>query len=222
MRVKRANIDSLNLSSSFIESTIHNESNYIIEDIKTQSVFKANKWKEMFGKPLTRNIIEAKVIHTNLGLTLPLKTFSITPSIQTIEFAGLHGYNERSKHLKIHLEELKEFFQYTRVTRLDIAIDFKDKIPNNIIKALSKHRKSFTYGNTTYYKTNKEKKTNSYFDIKIYNKALKEKLDYSLYRVEFCFKPKYLKKLLFKDIESIYPKLKKAIKKAINLQVEIR
>jgi len=221
MKVKRVYIDSLNLSSNFMESIFYYNQNYTIETVKNKSIFKPKEWSKTFGRALTKNIIEAKIIHSYLGLTIPLKTFSVTPHLQTIEFAGLQGYNERSKLLLQTLEELRDKLQYSKITRLDIAIDFKGNIPSNIIKALLKHRKPFKYGNTTYYKTAKEKKSNSYLDIKIYNKQHQAKLDFKLMRLEFVFKGKYFKKLLLKDINSVYAQIEKTIKKISRLSVKI-
>jgi hypothetical protein len=221
MRVKHGNVDSLNLLSEAMEAIFIYYQGYTIEDVKTKSVFIPKVWSIAFGKSLSKNIIEAKIIHTYLGLKIPLKTFAVTPKSQTVEFAGLHGYNERSEHLMRHLQELKSQLQYARVTRIDIAIDFKDKIPKSIVKVLSKHRKPFKWKNTTYYKTAKEKRTNRVMDIKIYDKALHANLDYELNRLEFCFKSGYLKKLLLKDVKSVYAKMEKSIKKATGLNVKI-
>ena len=105
--------------------------------------------------------------------------------------------------------------------RLDVAIDFKGRIPIKVIKQLTKNRVAFQYKNTTYYKTPKEKKTNRVMDIKIYDKSLYAKLDYPLYRLEFVFKSEYLNKIKLKDIQDIYPKIAKTIKKYTNLTVTI-
>ena len=221
MRYKRVNIDSLNVSDEYLEAMFIYSNNYSLEAITSRRVFNPKAWSIAFGKALKQNIIEAKIIHTYLGLTLPLKIFSVTPKSQTLEFAGLHGYNERSRLLMQHLQELKSQLQYAKVTRIDIAIDFKGKIPKSIIKALSKHREPFKWKNTTYYKTAKEKRTNPFMDIKIYDKALHAKLDYPLYRLEFVFKGRYFKDVLFKDIETSYKKMEKSIKKATGLSVKI-
>jgi len=221
MRYKRVNIDSLNLSDSQMESIFIYHSDYTIEAVKTKSVFYPTVWSQAFGKSLKRNIIEAKIIHTYLGLKLPLKTFAVTPRSQTLEFAGLQGYNERAELLRQTLRELRSQLNSSRVMRIDIAIDFKRKIPKSITQALSKHREPFCYGNTTYYKTAKEKKTNQRMDIKIYNKQIQAKLDYPLYRLEFVFKGSYFNKLLFKDMETAYKKMEKSIKKATGLNVKI-
>jgi len=222
MRYKRANIDSLNLSSGTMESIFIYHSDYTIEPVKTKSLFNPKVWSESFSKSLTRNITEAKIIHTYLGLKIPLKTFAVSPKSQTLEFAGLYGYNERSQLLVQTLRELKSQLQYTRVMRIDIAIDFEGKIPKSIIKVLSRHREPFRYKNTTYYKTAKEKKTNQKMDIKIYDKQKKESLDYPLYRLEFVFKGNYFNKLLFKDIATAHKKMEKSIKKATGLSVKIK
>ena len=221
MRYKRAVIDSLNLSDKHIEAMFIYSQDYSIETVKSKGKFEPKRWGETFGKSLKQNIIEAKIIHTYLGLTLPLKTFSVTPLNQTVEFAGLHGYNERSRLLAQTLRELKSQLDYTRVMRIDVAIDYEGEIPKSIIKSLSRTREPFRHGNTTYYKTAKEKKTNRVMDIKIYNKAHKANLDYPLMRLEFVFKSEYLKKLLFRDIETAYKKMEKSIKKATGLSVKI-
>jgi len=224
MRYKRANIDSLNLSSETMESIFIYNEDYTIEPVKTKSEFVPKVWSKTFGKSLTKNIIEAKIIHTYLGVTLPLKTFAVTPLSQTVEFAGLHGYNERSRLRMQTLQELKSQLNHIRVTRIDVAIDYKGEIPKSIVKALCRTRKQTnykTYPNTTYYKTAKEGKTNQKMDIKIYDKQKKEKLDNPLHRLEFVFKGNYFQKLLLKDIETTYPKMEKSIKKATGLSVKI-
>jgi len=221
MRCKRAVIDSLNLSDKHLEAMFIYNKNYSIETVKSKGRFEPKKWNETFGKSLKQNIIEAKIIHSYLGLTLPLKTFAVTPLNQTVEFAGLHGYNERSQLLEQTLRELKSQLVHTRVMRIDIAIDYEGNIPKHIIRALSKHREPFRYGNTIYYKTEKEKKTNQKMDIKIYNKAHKANLDYPLMRLEFVFKTKYLNRVLLKDLDLAIIKMEKSIKKATGLSVKI-
>lgn len=122
-------IDSLNLAHEQMESIFIYNENYNIEVVKSRSVFTPKIWCVTFGRALTKNIIEAKIIHTYLGLTLPLKTFAITPQNQTVEFAGLHGYNERSQQLMQSLQELWSQLQYARIMRIDVAIDYEGGIP---------------------------------------------------------------------------------------------
>ncbi len=221
MRRKKAMIDSLNLSGNHIEAIFIHKKEYSIETVKSKSRFDPNRWRTIFGEKLKQNIIEAKIIHSYLGSILPLKTFAVSPLRQTLEFAGLHSYNERSKLLVQTLRELKSQLDYTRVMRIDVAIDFEGEIPKTIIKALSTIRDPFQWYNTTYWKTKKEKRSNSYMDIKIYDKSLKEDLDYPLKRLEFCFKGDYFKKLILKDLSLAKKKMEKSIKKAICLTVRI-
>lgn len=225
MKYKRAVIDSLNLSDCHFEAIfIHNE-DYRIETVKSNLIFEPKIWSRAFGKSLTKNITEAKIIHTYRGVRLPLKTFANTPLRQTVEFAGFHGYNDRSEQLVIIFNELQSQLKYTRIMRIDVAIDYPERIPSRIIKAICKTRKPYIpkrYPDTTYYKTSKEKKTNQKMDIKIYNKAVKENLDYPLKRLEFVFKGNYFNKLLLKDLDLAIKKMEKSIKRATGLNVKIK
>ena len=225
MRYKRVNIDSLNLSDEHLEAMFIYNENYSIQSVKSSTVFEPKEWSETFGKPLKKNIIEAKIIHTYRGISLPLKTFSRSPLRQTLEFAGLHGYNERSNTLLITFTELESQLQHNKLTRIDIAIDYKGNIPKSIIKALPRTREPFKCKNTTYWKTPKElenkEKSNPYMDIKIYDKAHHAKLDYPLMRLEFVFKSRYFNGLLLKDLDLAIIKMEKSIKKAISLNVKI-
>ena len=88
----------MNFGGFDLESLFNNE-DYIIEDVKTFGVFNPKRWAETFGKPLTKNIIEAKIIHTLTGLKIPLKRYASAKDIQVIEFAGLHSYDVELKIL---------------------------------------------------------------------------------------------------------------------------
>ena len=105
MRVKRAVIDSLNLSSGSVEDIYNDEKYFSIITVKSIGVHEPDLWKKEFGKLPARNIVEAKILYTNIGLAIPLKRYAVSPQMQTIEFAGLHGYNERSKWLTMLLRE---------------------------------------------------------------------------------------------------------------------
>jgi len=89
MRFKKVNIDSLNLGDEHFISLFMSNKDYSIEAVKSQSVFNPKVWKSTFNKSLTRNIVRADIIHTYLGLTLPLKTQSRSQKMQVLEFAGL-------------------------------------------------------------------------------------------------------------------------------------
>ena len=221
MRCKRANIDSLNLSDSHIESIFIHSEDYIIETVKNKNTFNPERWVQEFGKPLTRNIIEAKIIHTHRGLCLPLKTFASTPLMQTVEFAGFWGYNERSEQMRETFGELESRLQSARVTRLDTAFDYKGEIPRSIMRALAKNRKPFTLKNSVYWKTPKEEKSNKVMNIITYDKSYQIGLDYPLQRLEFSFKTKYLEQVLLKDVDSMFFKMEKSIKRMVGLSSKI-
>lgn len=210
----------MNLSSHSFEHQFSSD-NYIIEDVKTIGTFNPIRWSETFGKALKRNIIEAKILHTSNGLTLPLKRYSASQNKQVLEVAGLYSYNEKSKlkleFIKEHSQELQESF----LNRVDICIDM-EKVPQRVFGKLNSKRKAFQYKNSIYWKTESEKKSNSQMDIKLYNKALKEKLDYPLYRLEFCFKSAYFKNMKLSQMDSkLLSRLEKTIYKFSGLKVKI-
>lgn len=220
MRYKRGSIDSLNLSDEhFISLFIANE-DYTIEAVKSQSVFNPKVWKKTFNKSLTRNIVRADIIHTYLGLSLALKTYSRSQKVQVLEFAGLQGYNERSKLLSIHLKELWSQLQHTRLKRVDIALDW-EKIPYKVFKALKANREPFKWFNSTYYKTAKEKKRNYYINVVAYDKTIKDNLSEPMERLEFSFSGAFFKDMYLKDLPKAIEKMEKAIKKKIGVSVKI-
>ncbi len=214
-------IDSLNFSSLKMESYFSDDENYSIETVKSIGVFEPDRWVQEFKKPLTRNIVEAKILHTSSGLVLPIKRHSRSQKKQVIEFAGLHAYTERAMLLRELLKSLMETIRNEYVTRLDVAIDFEGKIPNKVIKQLCKGRKPFKYMNTTYYKSKSEKKQNNRLNIKTYNKANKEKIGGDIQRLEFVFLRDYFKKVQVKDIRKSFKKMEKTIKRFSGLEVEI-
>lgn len=212
----------MNLSYYSFEHHFSND-NYTIEEVKTVSVFEPKRWSETFKKTLKRHIKEAKILHTSTGLTLPLKRYSALQKKQVLEVAGLQSYNEKSKLKQEFIKENSQSLRDTFINRIDICIDM-EKIPVRVLKKLtSTKRKVFQYKNTTYYKTGSEKKTNPLMDIKIYNKALKESLDYPLHRLEFCFKSAYFKGMQLLEIENkLFQKMEKSILKFSGLKVKIQ
>ncbi len=214
-------IDSLNFNSENLEALFKDDENYIIEQVKSIGVFEPQRWREVFKKSLTKNIIEAKILHTSTGLMLPIKRYSRNPTKQVIEFAGLHGYNEKSELLSELLSLLYRKIQNEQVVRIDVAIDFKGKIPNRVIKKLCEDRKPFRYFNTTYYKSKSEKKSNNRLNIKTYNKSLTKNDTENIHRLEFSFLNDYLRKIKLKDIRKNYAKMEKTIKRFSGLNVEI-
>ena len=220
MKVKGI-VDSLNFCSENLEALFENDENYIIETVKSVGVFEPDVWLKAFKKPLTRNVIEAKILHTSTGLELPIKRYSRSQTKQTLEFAGLHGYNDKSKLLSELLSDLLEHIQEEQIVRLDVAIDFKGLIPNRVIKKLCEDREPFRYWNTTYYKSKSEKKSNNRLNIKTYNKSLTKNETQNIYRLEFSFLSSYLQKIQVKDIEKSFIKMAKTIKRFSGLDVKI-
>jgi len=222
MQVK-GKIDSLNISSFDLEMHIKYKKDYIIEPVKSIGVFNPSRWLEEFKKPLSRNITEAKIIHTSTGLTIPIKRYSRSQERQVIEFAGLKGYNDKSKLLTECLNELLQFMQDDIINRIDVAIDFKGSIPQRVLRALRKNRRMFNWYNSTYAKTKKEKKTNDNINICIYPKHLKNNdLKEEIQRLEFSFKNKYFKKKYkLNNISEAYTKMQKSIKRLCDLEVAI-
>ncbi len=219
MKVKGV-IDSLNFSSGNLEVLFKNSENYSIEPVKSIGVFEPKLWLENFNKPLTKNIVEAKILNTYAGLTLPIKRYSVSQTKQTLEFAGLHGYNDKSKYLSELLKEIWEHIQEEKITRLDVAIDFKGKIPLKVIKKLCKDREPFKFWNTIYYKTKKEKRTNTTLNIKTYNKSRRiNNLTQEVQRLEFSFQGQYLQNMTIKDLDKAFQKMEKTIKKFSGLDV---
>ncbi len=216
-----ARIDSFNVSSDSLEELFCSE-NYIIEPVLGIG-FKDNElWLETFGKYLKRNIIEAKILHTHTGLTLPIKRYSVAKTKQTLEVAGVHSFNEESK-LKISLlKELWSDIQKMSITRLDVAIDFKNGVPKSVIRELKKSRVAFQYKHTKYLKTAKEKKSNPRMNILIYPKHIKDNFDEELWRLEFSFRGAYFNKCCVEDIDIIYKKMTKSIKRLTGLNLVIK
>ena len=204
-----------------MESYFLDYDNYSIEMVKSIGVFEPHRWVQEFKKPLTRNIVEAKILHTSTGLVLPIKRHSRSPQKQTLEFAGLHGYTEKSKLLYGLLSSLLEHIQDEQIVRIDVAVDFKGKIPNRVVKQLCKDRVPFRFWNTTYFKSKSEKKKNYRLNIKTYSKSGKEKLGEEINRLEFVFLRGYFKNIQVKDIEKSFKKMEKTIKRFSGLEVQI-
>ncbi|MDO8454982.1 MAG: hypothetical protein Q7S59_10470 [Sulfurimonas sp.] len=218
--MQRGVIDSMNISSPHLEDYFFSD-DYVIQIIKNHSIFEPKIWLQTFKKSLTRNIVEAKILHTSTGLMLPIKRYAISPHKQTLEFAGLQGYNDKSKLLSELLNGLLEHIQNETVARLDIAIDYKGKVPKKVIKKLCEDREPFRYWNTTYYKTAKEKKSNTRLNIKTYSKSKKENLSDDMERIEFSFTSQYLQNTTVKNLDKLFQKMEKTIKRFSGIEVKI-
>lgn len=221
MRLK-GRMDSLSLRSDDFERLFTSE-DYIIVVAKSIGIFEPKLWSDTFKKSLTKSIIEAKILNTSTGLTIALKRYNRSPTKQTLDIAGLQGYDDKSKLLNDFLQSHFFEFMECELKRIDVCFDFV-KVPNRIIKRLCSNRDIlFTYYNTTYYKTKSEKKTNPILDIKIYNKQEEAKLPRPMERLEFCFKGSYFPKgMKLKDLDKKFiSKMEKSIKRFSGLDVKI-
>jgi hypothetical protein len=213
-------IDSISLRRENFEELFTDE-NYIIVVAKSVGIFEPKLWSDTFKKSLTKSIIEAKILYTSTGLTIALKRYNRSPTKQTLDIAGLCGYDEKSELLNDFLETHFLEFMECEIKRIDICFDFV-KVPNRIIKNLCVNRVPFKFRNTTYYKTPKEKKTNVKLDIKIYNKQKEANLSQQMERIEFCFKGGYFPKgMKLKELEKIISKMEKSIKRFSGIDAKI-
>lgn len=210
MKSKNGNFDSFNFSNENLEYIFTDKNKYNIETVKSKGIFEPKRWSDTFGKSLSRNIVEAKILHTHTGLTIALKRYAINPNMQTLELAGLQGYSDKSLLLHHLLNEIWEQIQECYIRRIDIANDFKI-VPRRIILELKNNRVPFKYKNTEYFKSIKEKKENPRLNFKIYSKTKKENLDFELERFEIVFKGSYFNKIKIKDLQSQFNKMEKTI-----------
>ena len=134
--------------------------------------------------------------------------------MQTLDIAGLQGYDDKSELLNDLLEVHFLEFMECEIKRIDVCFDFV-KVPNRVKKRLSDKREPFIFRNTTYYKAPKEKKTNVKLDIKIYDKQKEANLPRPLERVEFCFKGAYFPKGM--KLKDLYKKFLSKMEKSIKL-----
>ena len=214
-------IDSLNLRNDDF-SELFSSKDYIIMVAKSVGIFEPKLWRCTFKKGLTKSIIEAKILHTSTGLTIPLKRYNRSLTKQTLDIAGLQGYDNKSELLNKFVQDHFLEFLECEVTRIDVCFDFV-KVPNRIIKKLCEKREPFKFCNTTYYKTQKEKKTNAKLDIKRYDKQKEASLSMPLERLEFCFKGAYfLKGMKLKDLDrNFLSKIEKSIKRFSGIDAKI-
>ena len=226
-------IDSLNFKDNHLEALFINRGNYTLNKVKGKGdIYKPKDWVKAFGKEMGKikngklyfPFVEAIIISDNgSSIKFPLKKYTWSSKSQTVEFAGLHGYTDSSEAKKYILMELMGRMEHMALTRCDVAIDFHDEVvPQSIINNILKTgRKPKRVGTTTFYKTKSEKKSNPYFDIKIYNKTEHVhrihgvKLDKQIWRLEISFKTGYMRGFKGEDLhsEKLYKQMEKTIKK---------
>jgi len=234
-------IDSLNFKDNHLEALFIHKGNYTLNKVKGKSdIYKPKDWVEAFGKEMGKikngklyfPFVEAIIISDKgSSVKFPLKRYTWSSKSQTVEFAGLHGYTDHSEAKKYIVLELWEQLQHMDFTRCDIAIDYIDEvIPKSVINNILKtRRKPKEVGTTTFYKTKSEKRSNPYFDIKIYNKTEHVhrkhgvKLDNQIWRLEFSFKTGYMRGFNGEDLdgEKLTQQMEKTIKKVTGKSIKI-
>lgn len=208
-------VDSLCLSAPNLRDFF--DENYYIEDVKWINVFEPEVWRKTFGSPLNGYILYAGIIHSNLGLTIPIKR-QLNGSFEVVDFAGIHGFNDRSALLQLCIKDLLPLMGDCVVKRLDIAIDM-DNIPSRLMKRIMKKgRYKKIVKNSIYFKTKSENKTNRYINIILYDKQKKDKYSPKKYRLELSYRGNSVG-MAMKDL--VYEKFEKSIKRLTGLDVKI-
>jgi len=232
-RYTNARVDSINLNSNILTSHFFYDDKYVIDTIKVGNRCDNYVWRKAFGKSLHNKLAngkwispytEAHIVNSHLGCILPMKIHNRNKGVPTIEFAGLERYDERSKLLKMTLQDLVPLLQDAKIKRLDICIDVEKRVQSKVHSSLRKKRVAKRKKNITYYHTCEgEFQRNQYIDISVYNKGQKEglKLDYKLFRIEFSFGSLYLKNTRLRDIDALIKKIEKTISKFTSLNIKV-
>ena len=125
------------------------------------------------------------ILETETGLRYKIMQHKRAKKVN-ISFQGLQQDNEISKLMEYDLKSFLEHFKEdVEVIRLDVAIDSLKAFNLNTI-AKNTNRKIYNFFNTSYFKTEKEKKVNQHLNIKHYYK-----IQLQVYRLEFVFLKRY-------------------------------
>jgi len=226
MGYKSGHIDSCTLKS-YVNNLHTDSEDYSILFYNKNSKEDNHEWYNQFGKRIPRNYPSTMILYHMSGAAIPIKVMRTKIGfLHTIEFAGLEQYSEKKMQKAIEKKEalrgLESQLKNWSLGRVDIAIDYYGDLPDHIKRALRKlDRKIFKIGNTSYYKTPKEKKVNQYLNIVVYDKREKDKLDFPCTRLEFSFRGSYFKGLQLKDLDEAIKKMEKSIKKYLDLTIKI-
>lgn len=170
----------------------------------------------------------------------------------TFKFYGLFQNDKKSRNKKAHtfdvIKKLLDNDYKLRNVKLDIAIDFEENFYSVAQKYelifITKKREPYIYreGETIYFNTalvnecifkqknSKEElnciQKNKYLNIVLYNKSLKNSLEYELTRLEFSFKNVFNSKKLkyinsFEEINILINELKKKVERYIGESLNI-
>ncbi|MEA2028305.1 MAG: hypothetical protein U9N49_04970 [Campylobacterota bacterium] len=218
---KRVSIDSMTLTTHTNILNMLDEHREVILSEKLS--FK--EFKAFFKRAKVHHVSGCSglwVVSTQMGAFIPIKRRTIEDHSQFyVEFNGLERSNlslERKEAIRLLYEPLKHY----ALNKIDIALDYTEK-PYKILKRLEDKRVNLLYyKNTRYFKSQSEGKKNGYFNLKYYDKAQKEGLDSSLYRIEFSFNLPYIgKNITLETMEQLYPKITQTIKRYTGVAVSI-
>ena len=107
---KAGYIDSIIFKDRSFEHIFSDTKKFIIHMIKGIGIGfrELRRWYKLFGKYVSRNIIEAKIVYCYKGdISLVLVRYSSNKTMQNLIFAGINGYTEKSASLK----ELTTFYK---------------------------------------------------------------------------------------------------------------
>ena len=213
MILVKADSVSIAITHSKLSRILKDTAKYKEEIIKDIGVFNPQGWMK-FEKKLHHNILRASILHTFNGIEIPVRTISQAKSKSILEFRGFESYTQKGQDLKNIFKDLQEQLFNGLVHRLDICLDFKYK-PYKVLKELERVRTPKQVGGTTYYKTQSENKKNNYFDIVYYDKKV-------VYRIEFRFKKSFIKNVTLENIEKVFSRIEKTIRKYTKLTLKIK
>jgi hypothetical protein len=187
--------------------------NSLIFDEVLLNEFISKRTKKGSAKQLLelRNLYKyLAILETQTGLKYKIMQHKRAKNI-TITFQGLQQKNEISKLMEYDLKSFLEHFREDlQVIRLDVAIDSLQAFNLNTI-ARNTNRIISPRWNTTYFKTEKEKRVNRHLNIKHYYK-----MQLQVYRLEFVFLKRYFTGK--NPMQVIEKTIKKAIKKEFKFE----
>ena len=150
------------------------------------------------------------ILETQTGLKYKIMQHKRAKKIN-ITFQGLKQGTSNSKLMEYDLKSfLRHFKEDVEVIRLDVAIDSLKAFNLNSI-ARNTNRIISKRWNTTYFKTEKEKRVNRHLNIKHYYK-----MQLQVYRLEFVFLKRYFTGK--NPMQVIEKTIKKAIKKEFKFE----
>lgn len=187
--------------------------NSLIFDEALLNEFISKRTKKGSAKQLLelRNLYKyLAILETETGLKYKIMQHKTAKKVN-ITFQGLKQGTSNSKLMEYDLKSfLRHFKEDVEVIRLDVAIDSLKAFNLNSI-ARNTNRIISKRWNTTYFKTEKEKRVNRHLNIKHYYK-----MQLQVYRLEFVFLKRYFTGK--NPMQVIEKTIKKAIKKEFKFE----